>query len=129
MTHGSGDGRFERVLDGATGDGAGAELYERRGALLELTEDEEGSTLLESHERGLALRLIKAGRSAFAAAGPERADTLPAEARRRLPRARARRGVRLGGPAPGETTERKPLSDPLPPDVDLARTLLTGFRT
>jgi hypothetical protein len=32
------DGLFERILDAATGDGAGAELYERRGALLELTE-------------------------------------------------------------------------------------------
>ncbi|MCL4810087.1 MAG: pyridoxal phosphate-dependent aminotransferase, partial [Thermoanaerobaculia bacterium] len=69
MTHPAGDGLFERVLDAATADGAGAELAVRRGALLELTEDEEGSTLLETHERGLALRLFKAGRSAFAASG------------------------------------------------------------
>lgn len=128
MTHGPDDGLFERVLDAASGDGAGAELYERRGALLELTEDEEGATLLETRERGLALRLFKAGRSAFAASGPDRATTLPADARRRLPRSRARRGVRLPSPAPGETAERRPLSDPLAPDAELARTLLTGFR-
>lgn len=127
MTH-VGDGLFERVLDGATGDGAGAELYERRGTLLELIEDEKGSTLLESHERGFALRLFKAGRCAFAAAGPDRADALPAEARRRLPRARARRGVRPGSPGPGEAVEHRPLSDPPPPDADLARTVLTSFR-
>jgi PmbA protein len=123
-----GDGLFERLLDAAAGDGTGAEVYERRGALLELIEDEEGSTLLETHERGLALRLFKAGRSAFAASGPERAPWLPAEARRRLPRARARRGVRLPAPAPGEAPEGRPLSDPPPPDADLARTLLTAFR-
>jgi PmbA protein len=128
VTPAAGDGLFERVLDAATGDGAGAELYERRGALLELTEDEEGSTLLETHERGLALRLFKAGRSAFAASGAEHAAGLPAEARRRLPRARSRRGVRLPAPAPGEVAERRPLDDPPPPDVDLARTLLTEFR-
>jgi predicted Zn-dependent protease len=128
VTHAVGDGLFERVLDATAGDGAGAELYERRGALLELTEDEEGSTLLETHERGLALRLFKAGRSAFAASGAERASGLPAQARSRLPRARARRGVRLPAPAPGEAAERRPLSDPPPPDADLARTLLTGFR-
>jgi len=128
MTHAPDDGLFERVLDAATGDGAGAELCERRGALLELTEDEEGSTLLESRERGLALRLFKAGRSAFAASGPERATGLPGEARRRLPRARARRGVRLPVPGPGEAAERRPLSDPPAPDADVARALLTSFR-
>lgn len=128
MTHAPDDGLFERVLDTATGDGAGAELCERRGALLELTEDEEGSTLLESRERGLALRLFKAGRSAFAASGPERAAGLPGEARRRLPRARARRGVRLPALGPGEAAERRPLSDPPAPDADLARALLTSFR-
>ena len=122
------DGLFDRVLDAATGDGAGAELYERRGALLELTEDEEGTTLLETYERGLALRLFKAGRSAFAAAGPERALSLPAEARLRLPRARARRGVRLATPAAGEVRGPGNLSDPAAPDADLARTLLSGFR-
>ncbi len=128
MTHGHDDGLFERVLDAAGGDGAGAELYERRGVLLELTEDEEGSTLLETHERGLALRLFKGGRSAFAASGPDRAVSLPADARRRLARARSRRGVRLPAPAPAEAVERRPLSDPPAPDADLARTLLTSFR-
>ena len=128
MTHLADDDLFERVLDAATADGAGAELSERRGALLELTEDEEGSTLLETRERGLALRLFKAGRCAFASGGAERAPGLPAEARRRLPRARARRGVRLPSPAPGEAAERSPLSDPAGPDADLARTLLTSFR-
>lgn len=128
MTHAGDEGLFERVLDGAAADGAGAELFERRGALLELTEDEEGSTLLETRERGFALRLFKAGRSAFAASGAERAAHLPAEARRRLPRARARRGVRLPAPGPGESAEGRALVDPTPPDADLARTLLTGFR-
>ncbi len=128
MTHVPGDGLFERVLDAAAGDGAGAELFERRGALLELIEDEEGSTLLETRERGLALRLFKGGRSAFAASGADRASSLPAEARHRLPRARARRGVRLPTPAPGESAELRPLTDPPPPDADLARALLSGFR-
>lgn len=128
MTHAPGDGLFERVLDEATGDGVGAELYERRGALLELTEDEEGTTLLETRERGLALRLFKAGRSAFAASGAERARDLPAEARRRLPRARARRGMRLATPLPGEQVSPRPLSDPPPPDAEVARALLTTFR-
>lgn len=128
MTTAPGDALFERVLDAAAGEGTGAELYERRGTLLELTEAEEGSTLLENRERGFALRFFKSGRSAFAASGPERAASLPGEARRRLPRARARRGVRLPTPAPGETPERRPLADPSPPDADLARTLLSGFR-
>lgn len=128
MTHAEGDGLFERVLDAATGDGAGAELFERRGVLLELTEDEEGATLLESRERGLALRLFKAGRSAFAAASPERAAALLAEARRRLPRARARRGVRLPAPAAGEAAEARPLEDPAAPDPEQARALLAAFR-
>ena len=128
MTHAPDDALFERVLDAAAGDGTAAELYERRGALLELTEDEEGTTLLETHERGLALRLFKAGRTAFAASGPEHAEGLPGEARRRLPRSRARRGVRLPTPAAGETSEHRPLADPPPPDGELAGTLLTGFR-
>lgn len=128
MTHPQDDGLFERVLDAAAGDGTGAELYERRGVLLELTEDEEGSSLHETHERGLALRLYKGGRSAFAASGPERAPSLPADARRRLPRARARRGVRLPTPAPAEPADGRPLADPPAPDVELARTLLTSFR-
>jgi len=67
MTPASDDGLFERVLEAGSTDGCGAELYERRGRLLELTEDETGTSLLESGERGLALRLFKGGRSAFAA--------------------------------------------------------------
>lgn len=122
------DGLLERLLDAAAGDGVGAEVWERRGALLELTEDEEGTTLLETRERGLALRLFKGGRSAFAAAGPERAGALVSEARRRLTRARARRGVRLPAPLPGEAAEGRAASDPAPPDADQARTLLTAFR-
>ena len=112
MTPASDDGLFERLLDAAAGDGAGAELYERRGALLELTEDEAGTTLLETRERGFALRLFKAGRSAFAASGPEHAPGLPAEARRRLPRARARRGVRLPAPAAGRGRRASPALRP-----------------
>lgn len=128
MTGRADDGLFEQLLDAAAVDGAGAELYERRGALLELTEDEGGSTLLASAERGLALRLFRSGRTAFAAAGPERAPGLAAEARRRLPRARARRGIRLPAPLPGESAERRRLTDPAPPDADHARALLTSFR-
>ena len=122
------DGPLERILDAATADGVGAEVYERRGALLELTEDEEGSTLVSTAERGLALRLFKAGRTAFAAGGPGKAGFLAAEARRRLPRSRARRGVRLPSPLPGETAQERSLSDPQPPDADHARALLTSFR-
>jgi len=123
-----GDGLFEQLLETAAMDGAGAELYERRGSLLELTEDEEGSTLLASVERGFALRLFRSGRTAFAASGPERAAGLVAETRRRLPRARARRGVRLPSPLPGEAAEGRPLADPPPPDAEHARALLTSFR-
>ena len=128
MTGRLGDVLFEQLLDAAAADGAGAEVYERRGALLELTEDEQGSTILASSERGFALRLFKAGRTAFAAAGPGLAAGLESEARRRLPRSRARRGVRLPAPLPGEAAEPRPLSDPSPPDAEHARALLTSFR-
>ena len=128
MSARAGDGLFEQLLDAAAADGAGAEVYERRGALLELTEDEEGSTLLAAAERGLAVRLFKAGRTAFAASVPERAAGLAAEARRRLPRARTRRGIRLPSPFPGEIAEGRPLADPAPPDAEHARALLTSFR-
>lgn len=128
MTPASDDGLFERVLDAAASDGSGAELYERRGRLLELTEDETGTSLLESGEHGLALRLFKGGRSAFAASGPAHALLLPSQAHARLPRARTRRGVRLPAPVAGEAPEGRPIGDPPAPDVDLARTLLTGFR-
>ena len=128
MTHPGEDRLFERLLEAAPIDGTAAEVYERRGALLELTEDESGTTLLETAERGLALRLFKAGRSAFAASGPARAPALPEEAHARLLRARARRGVKVPAPGAGEPVDRRPINDPPSPDAELARTLLTDFR-
>ncbi|HEV8267372.1 MAG TPA: DNA gyrase modulator, partial [Thermoanaerobaculia bacterium] len=69
------DALFDAVLDKAreesTAAGAGAELYERRGTSVEIVEDDEGRRVLESKERGFALRLYRGGRVGFAASGPE----------------------------------------------------------
>ena len=54
------DDLFERTfasLKDPARDGEGAELYERAGATLEVTESEDGVAVLESRERGFALRL------------------------------------------------------------------------
>jgi predicted Zn-dependent protease len=72
------DGLFEEIFEaaahGAAREGEGAELYERRGAALEVSEDEDGTRVLVSNERGFALRLIRNGRVAFAAATPDAAE-------------------------------------------------------
>ncbi|MEO6325407.1 MAG: hypothetical protein ABIT01_05675, partial [Thermoanaerobaculia bacterium] len=126
------DGLFERLVPAiradAMGPGQGWELYERRGAGLELTEDDEGLRITESRERGLALRLFKAGRCAFAAAGAAGTHELLEQARQMLPRARTRRGVRPPSLSPGESADPHSLRDPAPPDEAAAFELLTAFR-
>jgi PmbA protein len=126
------DGLFERLfLSGRAdtlGPGHGLELYERRGAGLELSEDDDGLRITESRERGFALRLFKAGRCAFAASGATGALDLLEQARQMLPRARSRRGVRAPSLSTGESAEPHPLRDPPPSDEDAATELLTSFR-
>jgi PmbA protein len=124
------DGLLERLLANARCDAAAgetAEAYDRRGTSIEIVEDAEGSRLSVVTERGLALRLFRSGRTAFAASPPEAADRLPAEARLVLGRARARRGARAAGPvaAAGASV---PVA-PLPPDEASARALLASFRS
>lgn len=115
-------------MDEEKGPGHGVELYERRGAGLEVTEDEDGSRLIEAKERGFALRLFRGGRSAFAAAGPDAAATLLARGRLVLPRARVRRGARVPSPAPEEQRSAGPLVDPDGALEASARSLLLAFR-
>jgi PmbA protein len=126
-----GDGLFEELFDaarpGPAREGEGAELYERRGASLEITEDEDGQRVLTSRERGFALRLFRGGRVAFAAATPEAADRLLETARAALPRSRSRRGARAAPPVAGDEPPR-PFDDPPLPAEEAARTLLAGFR-
>ena len=126
------DGLFEELFAAATSeaarDGEGAELYERRGASLEFSEDDDGERLLVSHERGFALRLLRSGRMAFAAASPGAADTLLETARRALPRARSRRGARAAPPTPGDVQPCRPADPPPLPDEETARGLLAGLR-
>ena len=126
------DGLFEELFSAASGDsardGEGAELYERRGSSLEYSEDDDGERLLLSHERGFALRLVRSGRISFAAASPGAASGLLETARRSLPRARARRGVRAAPPAPGDPQGRVPAGTPSTPGEETARELLAGFR-
>ncbi len=109
------------------GAGESAEAYERRGSSIEIVEDAEGSRLSVVTERGFALRLFRAGRTAFAAAPPEAAPGLPAAARLLLGRARTRRGVRAAGPVAYGSAQT--LSPPEPPDEKSARELLASFRS
>lgn len=125
----SGDGLFEELFEAASRtEGEGAELYERRGASLELTEDDDGVRSVETLERGLALRLFRAGRVVFAASGPDGARTLFEHARLLLPRARARRGAKPPAPGPRETRDSPAAAGPAAPDALAARELLVAFR-
>jgi len=124
------DGLLERLLANTRCDAAAgetAEAYDRRGTSIEIVEDAEGVRLSVVTERGLALRLFRSGRTAFAASPPEAADRLPGEARLVLGRARARRGARAAGPvaAAGPSVP----AAPLPPDEASARALLASFRS
>ena len=127
-----GDGLFEEIFAAAARDaaheGEGAELFERRGAVVELCEDDDGPRVLVSRERGFALRLFRSGRVGFAAAGPDGAPTLVNAARYVLPRARARRGVRAAPPVPGDPPGAAPAPTPALPSVEAARDLLAEFR-
>jgi PmbA protein len=130
--HSPDDGLFERLFEaaahGAAREGEGAELYERRGAALEVSEDEDGTRVLVSNERGFALRVVRNGRVAFAAATPDAAENLLENARRSLPRARARRGARAAPPVPGDVQTRRPADLPALPGEEAAHALLAGFR-
>jgi PmbA protein len=126
------DGLFEELFATAAResarDGEGVELYERRGAALELSADDDGERVLVSHERGFALRLVRSGRVAFAAATPASAAGLLEAARRSLPRARTRRGARAAPPIPGDTQTRRPAETPAIPSEEAAHELLAAFR-
>lgn len=126
-----GDELFEKLLESAklaaARDGESTELYERRGAALEITEDDDGDRVLASRERGFALRLFRGGRVAFAAANPDAAEGLLGTARAALSRARSCRGARAAPPIPGDEPSR-PLEGPPLPGEEPARTLLAGFR-
>ncbi len=122
------DGLFEKLFEAAAREGEGAELYERRGTSLEITEDEDGARILVSNERGFALRLVRSGRAAFAAASPDAVESLLASARRTLPRARARRGTRAAPPVPGDVQTRRPVGPLAVPGEQAAHALLAGFR-
>jgi PmbA protein len=132
FSHSPDDGVFERLFEAAAHaaarDGEGAELYERQGSALEVSEDEDGTRVLVSNERGFALRVVRNGRCAFAAAVPEAADALLEDARRALPRARARRGARAAPPVPGDTQTCRPAEPPAIPAEEAARDILSGFR-
>lgn len=122
------DRLYRAALEEEKGPGHGVELYERRGAGIEVTEDEDGSRLIEAKERGLALRLFRGGRSAFAAAGPDAAATLLERARLALPRARVRRGARVPSASSEEPRSTGPLADPEVPPEPAVRSLLPAFR-
>jgi PmbA protein len=125
----SADGLFTALFEAAArGEGEGAELYERRGAALELTEDEDGTRVVETRERGFALRLFRAGRVAFAASGPEGARALFEHARLLLPRARVKRGARPPAPGPDESPGPAAPAGPASPDEPAAREVLVAFR-
>jgi len=124
------DGLLERLLAEARCDaaaGESAEVYERRGASIELVEDAEGTRLSVVEERGFALRLFRSGRTAFAASPPETAGRLPLEARLVLGRARSRRGARAAGPVTADRASA--LAPGSPPDEASQRALLASFRS
>ncbi len=119
---------FSRAVRQTAREGESAELYERRGALLEVAEDEEGARLLVSRERGFAVRLFRSGRSAFGAATPEAAESLVESTREALPRSRARRGARAASPVPGDQETRPTPGAPALPEEAPAREILAALR-
>ncbi len=119
---------FSRLTRQTSREGEGAELYERRGTVLEISEDEEGTGLLVSHERGFALRLFRSGRSAFGAATPESAEFLIEEVRESIPRSRARRGARAAPPVSGDPQTNLPAATPALPEEEPGREILAAFR-
>lgn len=131
MTHlPTGDDLLPTLLTRAheEGQGSATEAYERRGVHLEMTEDEEGARVLESRERGLALRLLRGGRIGFAAAVPEAAAGLPEAARQRLSRARSRRWARLPATPAGEARTGSGIGEPELPNEQAVASILTAFR-
>lgn len=122
------DAVFRAAAESERAPMTGLELYERRGALVEVTEDEAGLATAVVEERGFALRLFRAGRVAFAAAGPSEAVHLADRARTLLPRARPRRGFRPPSPQPGEETTRTPLQSPLPESPEIATDVIHRLR-
>jgi len=125
-----GDLLFDGLLDAARSaerEGESVEAYERRGAALEVSEDDDGVRISESRERGFAVRVYRSGRTAFAAAGP---DSWPVSSTAPAPRYPARgppRGPRRP-PVPGDAPAREDATELAPPDESLARELLGGFR-
>jgi len=126
-----GDLLFDGLLEAARAaerEGESVEAYERRGAALEVSEDDDGVRISESRERGFAVRVYRSGRTAFAAAGPDSGAGLLDRARVALPRSRARRGARAAPPVPGDAPAREDATELAPPDESLASELLGGFR-
>lgn len=122
------DELFAAASEGERGPVSGAEVYERRGSVLSLSEDEDGLRVEESIERGFAVRLFHSGRVGFAASGPSEAPGLVRRARGLLPRSRARRGARPASPLAGEPQGLSPLPPPPGPDEARADDLRTAFR-
>ena len=126
------DSLFDQVFHDAAsaekGPLAGAELYERRGRQVEVTEGEEGLSVTDALESGLALRLFRGGRTGFSAAGPDGARRLVAQAAALVPRGRSRRGFRAASPLPGEARDGAPLVDPPFPDEDRILETIVAFR-
>ena len=122
------DHLFQDAAAAEKGPLAGAELYERRGWQVEVTEGEDGISVTDASETGFALRLFRGGRSGFAAAGPEGARHLVSQAAGLVPRGRSRRGFRAASPLPGEAHERTPLTDPPFPDEGRILETIVGFR-
>ncbi len=119
---------FEKASGVERGPLAGAEVYERRGSRIDVSEGEGGISVTDATERGFALRLYRAGRIAFASSGPESARSLVERALPLLPRSRSRRGTRVSSPLPDETRERAPLTDPPLPDEAKIHDAIAAFR-
>jgi PmbA protein len=126
------DALFDQVFQDAAaaekGPLAGAELYERRGWQVEVTEGDDGITITDASETGFALRLFRGGRTGFSAAGPDGARHLVSQAAALVPRGRSRRGFRAASPLHGEARERTPLVDPPFPDEERILETIVAFR-
>ena len=127
-----GDSLFDLVFHDAAsaekGPLAGAELYERRGRQVEVTEGEDGLSVSDASETGFALRLFRGGRTGFAAACPAGARHLVAQAAALVPRGRSRRGFRAASPQPGEARDASALADPPFPDEERILETIVAFR-